>query len=579
MKRTVFSKIAAGYMVLIVLLSAALFLFSVRTFKQHSTEMMIDMLRQQAALFRPVMMPLYIQGKYDELDSLVKQTGAAITTRITVIAPDGRVIADTEAAPRSMENHGTRPEVLQALSGSIGSAIRHSATVAEDMLYVAVPIYENERIAAVLRMSLFMHDVTRLIDRFQYGMLWIALCIVCTAMIAAFIISRRITRPIRMLDEAAQAVSAGNMDARVFLDSNDELQECADSFNVMTEKIKTQIQEITLRRQELEHIIEAMHEYLLVIDDDGRIMLTNRRFNEFIGSDDVRGRFYWECIKEPAFGEMVKEVRTTRQGRIAEIALDGRMLLCSMSWIEQYGEIIAVCLDITEIRNVERIKRDFVVNVSHELRTPLTAIKGFIDTILDEEEEPSHRKYLEIIKRHTDRLISIVKDLLMLSQLEEERRLDIEPVELVQLVEQVRKIYEQRLDEKGLFFDLQADPDLGHLFADRFKLEQVFINLIDNAVKYTEHGGITVSIKADGDWALIVVQDTGIGIRQEQLGRIFERFYVVDKARSRQTGGTGLGLSIVKHIIQQHGGTIEAKSQIGQGTSFIMRIPRRSSAG
>jgi len=287
----------------------------------------------------------------------------------------------------------------------------------------------------------------------------------------------------------------------------------------------------------------------------------------------VQGHFYWEFIREPEFGDMVRAVRGDKQARIQELQLNGKVLLCSMAWIEQQDESIAVCSDITEIKNVERMKKDFIVNVSHELRTPLTAIKGFIDTMLDEEHEEQHQRYLAIIKRHTERLISIVRDLLTLARLEEEQHLEREQVYLSELIEQVHKMYEQKLAEKKLYFEVAIDGAAPPIVADRFKIEQLFINLIDNAVKYTEQGGITIRIHTEGEAVCITVQDTGIGIPEQHIPRIFERFYVVDKARSRQAGGTGLGLSIVKHIVMQHQGTIEVKSAVGSGTSFIIRLP------
>lgn len=578
MKKTVFAKITAGYIAVIVLLTSTLFLFSLQTFKNHYTAFLVDDLQRQAKLFIPSLTPLYAQKKYAEIDTLVKQTGTIIKTRITVIRPDGRVVADSEKDPRSMENHATRPEVLKALSGQTGWNIRYSATVDEDMLYVAVPIRDGGAVTGILRMSLFMHDISRLISRFRYGMLWIALCIGILAVAASFLISRRITRPIRMLKDASRTVASGNFDTRVFLDTDDELQEYAESFNVMTETIQRQFNEIVLRQQEIQNIIAAMHEYLLVLDAEGRIVLSNDSFNTFVGAQDVCGRFYWEFIREPEFGEMIKKVRTERKGYIQELRLGSKIVLCSMAWIGQKEEVVAVCLDVTEIRRVESIKKDFVVNVSHELRTPLTAIKGFIDTILEEETDATHRRYLEIVKRHTERLISIVRDLLTLARLEEEQYLDLERVDLVSLVEQVKKIYEQRLEEKGLSCDVIAHEGVGPIQADAFKLEQVFINLIDNAVKYTEKGGITIRIEPADNGVRIAVQDTGIGIRREHLERIFERFYVVDKARSRQTGGTGLGLSIVKHIVMLHRGTIEVSSEPGKGTTFNIQLPADPSA-
>lgn len=578
MKKTVFFKISAGYLTIIFLLSASLSLFSFQTFKTYYKDMLVDALRKEADLLMLTVGPLYARNKNNETDALFKKIAPSITTRITLINRDGTVVADSEKDPAIMENHKTRPEVIQAIYGQTGSSLRHSSTVAEDMLYVAVPIVREGNVTGVLRLSLFMHDISRMIDGFQKGILYIGLLITFLALAISFIVARKFTRPIRTLGAAARNVAEGNFDTRVFLQNTDELREFGDSFNYMTEKIRDLFNEISLQREELKNIITSMHEYLLVLDAEGRIVLCNESFKKFIANDTPEKKYYWEVIREAEFAELIRTVRQKKNDYINEISIDGRVLLCSMSWIAQQEEIVAVCLDMTEIRNVERMKKDFVVNVSHELRTPLTAIKGFIDTMVDDVSDQTHRRYLDIIKRHTDRLINIVQDLLSLAKLEEEQRLVMEEINLFTLIEQVRKIYEQKLLEKKLFLQISVDSNVLPITADPFKLEQVFINLIDNAIKYTEQGGITIEVCREDSFTRICIKDTGIGIKDKHLSRIFERFYVVDKARSRQAGGTGLGLSIVKHIILLHKGTIDVQSMVGKGTTFILKLPNDSSA-
>jgi two-component system phosphate regulon sensor histidine kinase PhoR len=253
------------------------------------------------------------------------------------------------------------------------------------------------------------------------------------------------------------------------------------------------------------------------------------------------------------------------------IKLDGRNYLCSISFLSSSGQIVLTLHDITQIMQLSTIKKDFVVNVSHELRTPLTAIKGFVET-LEVEKVGKSKRYLEIIKRHTDRLISIVQDLQQLSELEAMEQLEPETVNLAQLLQPILKMFETQLASKGL--DVELNLDDVEVSADPFKLEQVFINLIDNSIKYTEKGRITISAEQDAKQTRIVVQDTGIGIPKEHLPRIFERFYVVDKSHSRKMGGTGLGLSIVKHIVQAHRGTITIESEVRGGTKVTITLPR-----
>jgi len=273
------------------------------------------------------------------------------------------------------------------------------------------------------------------------------------------------------------------------------------------------------------------------------------------------------------FEELVKTVRENKRNQSEELEVGGKVYLCSATFVALREQIVIVFSDITEAKNMEKIKKDFVVNVSHELRTPLTAIKGFAETLEDEAGE-NLKNYAGVIKRNTDQLINIVQDLLLLSELEEKgSKLESEEVDLKHLVDNVIRIFKSRLAEKGLDFHLKVEDGLPVIKGDAFKLEQMFINLLDNAIKYTEKGRIVVALKRKVETVEIIVEDTGIGIPQEHLARIFERFYVVDKSHSKKLGGTGLGLSIVKHIVLAHKGTIDVKSSLSRGTTFTVRLP------
>jgi two-component system phosphate regulon sensor histidine kinase PhoR len=275
----------------------------------------------------------------------------------------------------------------------------------------------------------------------------------------------------------------------------------------------------------------------------------------------------------PDFSDLVKKVMEERKNRIQEIEFKNKYYLCSITFLGSKEEMVAVLYDITELKNLERMKKDFVANISHELRTPLTAIKGFVET-LEEEEDIKNVQYLEVIKRHTDRLMHIINDLLLLSELEQTgSSLVTENVNLVTLAENILKVFEQGAKVKGIQLKLQAGKDLATIQADIFKLEQMFINLLDNAIKYTEKGEVSVTLTQVDTKSVIEVQDSGIGIPASHLPRIFERFYVVDKSRSKKLGGTGLGLSIVKHIALLHGGTIDVESSQGIGTKFTIVLP------
>jgi two-component system phosphate regulon sensor histidine kinase PhoR len=302
--------------------------------------------------------------------------------------------------------------------------------------------------------------------------------------------------------------------------------------------------------------------------------MANASFQKIAESEDNEGKLYWEVIRDPVLSELIQKVKEEKQNYSDEIELSGKYYNASVTFIPSEEEIVVTFHDITESRRVEQIKKDFIINVSHELRTPLTAIKGFVETI-EQDAAKKHQKYLDIITRNTDRLINIVNDLLVQSELEEKYiKLEMEDVDLEKLITNICKIFEPKAQEKGLSFSIpKASGFPPTVKGDPFKLEQLFVNIIDNAVKYTEEGEITVRLSHEDRDVFITIEDTGIGIPETELPRIFERFYVVDKSRSRRLGGTGLGLSIVKHIALLHNGEVTVKSTAGQGTKVTVRLP------
>ncbi len=576
MKKPLFLKIFSGYLCIIGLLVVCICLFSFSIIKQYHLETLINELTKIGSTLQPVVSPLLSRGAYAELDTRIKKLGGKIDTRITIIDPNGLVLADSEHDPRTMENHKARPEIIQALYGSVGTSKRYSTTLKEDMLYVAMPIMHHNTVSGVVRMSLFFEkDIHPVLHNLRMNIFSTVCIIIIIALVVSFVVSRKLTLPIQKLSAASRRIAAGDFNVRVFLKNSDELYDFANSFNSMTEKIRSLFEEVSFQKEELNNIISTMQEALLVIDAaDDRIILSNNSFRRITGtSADISGKFYWEIIRESSFGETIKQVKQSRKDSIAELPYQERIFLCSVSFMPQKGEIVIILHDITEIKMIERMKKDFVVNVSHELRTPLTAIKGFIETMMEEIKDATHVRYLEIIKRHTDRLINIVKDLMVLAKLENEMDIELDSVNIKNILDQVKKTYEKALKEKKLTLKIEKHNGTVPVKGDAAKLEQVFINLVDNAIKYTEDGGILLSIKQNNGYVVITIEDTGIGIPAEHLPRIFERFYVVDKSRSRKGGGTGLGLSIVKHILQSHKGTIDVQSTPGVGTRFTIMLP------
>jgi two-component system phosphate regulon sensor histidine kinase PhoR len=573
MKRSFFSKIFIGYLLIIFALSSLILVLFLNTIREFHRDTLTDHLKTLGYALNSEVEHLLDTGRAHQLDGFIKTLGSKIQTRVTLIATDGTVLADSEENIQSMENHSHRPEVVEALQGKTGKSIRFSSTTDGDMLYVAVPIEKDGKITGVIRTSLFLKDVDNLLIKLNYRVAGISLGIVFIALIGAFLISNSVVQPIRRLTLAARKVSSGDFSVRVFLKTKDELRGLADSFNRMNEEMEKMFSELGQQKEELKSIIESLQEGLLVLDKQGRVIRSNESFRKIIGNQAVEGKFYWEIMRNPRFPELLKKAGLEKKKFMEDLTLADKVFMCSVTPLQGGDGIVSTFYDITEIKNTEKIKKDFVINVSHELRTPLTAIKGYAETLRKEVGTAPGNRYLEIVERNTERLINIVTDLLLLSGLEEKTALELEDIDLGGLLENVIRIFDQRLKDKQLSLVIDAQENLPPIKADLFKLEQMLVNLLDNAVKYTDRGEITVSLDVQDKRVRIRVRDTGIGIPKEDIPRIFERFYVVDKSRSRKSGGTGLGLSIVKHIVLLHHGTIDIESALGKGTSVTVNLP------
>ena len=422
-------------------------------------------------------------------------------------------------------------------------------------------------------------DINVLINQLRTS-IFISVIIIITAisLLIAIIFSWILSKPIKELNTAARNLASGNFKSKVFFKGRDELKELADSFNYMSDQMKSSFDELSGQKEELSSIISSIREGLLVIDSKGKILLSNESFRKSFQANFVDGKFYWEVLRGPYLGGLIEKVIDEKASASAEMALHDKTFLCDAIFLNSRKELVITFHDITEIRNLEKIKRDFVANLSHELRTPLTAIKGYVETLELETKEDENLHYIDVIKRNTERLINIVQDLLLLSELEEKgSTLQLEEVNLKNVIKDVLRIFEQKLKNKKLDLKFNVDSEIPLIKADVFKLEQMFINVIDNAIKYTEKGWISISLKQKDDKVVIEIQDTGIGIPESHLPRIFERFYVVDKSRSKKLGGTGLGLSIVKHIVLLHNGEINIESTYGSGTKITIILPINNS--
>jgi two-component system, OmpR family, phosphate regulon sensor histidine kinase PhoR len=573
MKRSLFLKVFGGYVGLLLLLAAAFLLFSFGTIKRHYMDTLAGELENVGRALDARIFELLDQNRLSDLETFLQENGKKVSARLTVIDSEGAVKAESEEDPAGMESHRFRPEISEALEGRIGRSLRYSNTLKAQMLYVALPLVRGGRVEGVLRLSLFVRDIDVLLRAIRRDIGRAVGILIVISIFGAFLFSRSLTRPMGLLIQASRRVAAGDFSARVKVRSADEWRDLAATFNETIARVEALFLDLKKRKEELDNIMASMQEGLLVIDRKGKIMLANRSAKAIIGLDTLEGKFYWEVIRITPFVDHISRVKAEKTSRLEEFVLGEKTILCQVAFLPIQEGIVVTLHDITEVQNLARIKKDFVLNVSHELRTPLTAIKGYAET-LEEESDARTRGYAETILRHTDRLIRIVEDLISLASLEE-KDLAHEPerVNLKQIAENVVRIFEPRAKEKNLELRFEAVVDLPPIDGDPFRLEQIFINLVENAVKYTEKGSVYVRLEKVGGGVVIEVRDTGIGIPLKDQSRVFERFYVVDKSRSRKTGGTGLGLSIVKHIVLLHGGRIDVQSTPGVGSTFRVFLP------
>lgn len=573
MKRTIFLKVYSGYLAVIAFLAAAVLVFAPPLMRNDHVRIQSRHLEHLAYLIEGKVLPHLAAHGAEELDDFVSAVGGRTGRRVTIIDREGRVLADSEKQARDMENHFFRPEIFAALQGEKRMSIRHSATLQTDMMYMSVPLEEDGVVVGVLRMSLFMKDLEALLAGLRSDLLKVVGLAALLGLVMAFFFTRTIAGPIRELAEAAARVSGGDFGAKVSTRRAGEFRDLARGFNEMTEKLRSMFAEIRIRGEELTSILASIREGLCVMDAESRILFCNDGFRRAVRHETPEGKPFWEVVRSSALAEAIREVRQTRSGAETEADVGDRTYFCSASYLTSQHRIVLTLHDVTEFRELERIKKDFVLNVSHELMTPLTAIKGFVET-MEQRAEGENRTYLGIIRRNADRLMAIVDDLRALSEVEaKEPRREKEEVDIRALAESIMNVFQRAASEKGLEMALEAESGLPRLKADPVQLEGLLLNLIDNAVKYTDRGRVTIRLATDDGKARIEVVDTGIGIDAAHQPHVFERFYVVDRSRSRKLGGTGLGLSIVKHIALAHGGTVSVRSRLGEGSIFTVLLP------
>ncbi|EAW0599978.1 PAS domain-containing protein [Listeria monocytogenes] len=516
--------------------------------------------------------------------------GEDIDARITVIDSKGDVVADTKKDPEKLDNHMNRPEVTDILKKgeSVGISIRESDSLGYSMLYVAVPVKHQSKTDGVLRISISLESVDAAVAKLWGNLALIfGIALVIIAAISVFI-ARKITRPVREIIEVSTDLANHKYDSRIHGKISGELQDLSISVNTLAESLETQMFEIKQNEQRLNAIVQNLVSGVMLINVDKQVIMTNRTMYQILGEAEITGKPFYEVIKSFALSQLIEatfETKTIQQKEIILYFPREMILDASVSPIlGENGEITGIILllhDITQIRHLENVRSEFVTNVSHELKTPVTALKGFAETLLDGAmyDEMLLKKFLTIIKEESDRLHRLIMDILALSRIEQNPVPEnVELVEVDEVIEQsARTIFEMATEKNIQVIIPEKTIPSVTIETDRDKLQQILINLLSNAINYTPvDGKVEVKLIEQEAEVIIEVTDNGIGIPAKDIDRVFERFYRVDKARSRHSGGTGLGLSIVKHLVENCGGRIEVESQEEVGSTFRVTLPKKA---
>ncbi len=545
-----------------------------------------ERLRVKAILLREV-----IRGRDIESDQrLLQRLGnlsVDITTRITFIDRDGRVVGESWRDPAELENHGDRLEVALARRDGFGKAIRHSTTLNQEMMYGALRTDLPDSSVAIVRVALPLAGIQSKVAALQQ-LVWSAAGLTALlALVVAFWIAQRIAAPVRELTHGAERIAAGAYGHRVYVEGGAEVRQLTKMFNHMSERLATQFAQLDEDRQQLRTVLSSMVEGVVAVDAEQRVLFANERAGQLLefATRNAVGRYLWELVRHRAIREIIRNGMAEGECQAQELTWNGpgmRSLTVHMARLPGLSARGAVLVfhDNTELRRLERLRQEFVANVSHELKTPLAIIHACVETLIDGAiDDPGHRgKFLERIADQATRLHNLIIDLIRLARIEseteaftkEELALDVIIHECLEKHRPFAEAKQHRLEM--LPPEVAGGPT--RAWADEEAVRQILDNLVDNAIKYTPEGGIVrVRWGRAGDQVLFEISDNGIGIAEFELPRIFERFYRVDKARSRELGGTGLGLSIVKHLTQAMHGTVHAHSVVGQGSTFTVYLP------
>lgn len=587
------TQLILSYIGIVLLVLLAMGLYLDKALEGVLSDRITDELKVQAALtkeFLLVELPETDSFSHKVIDGLVDRLGETGKVRLTFIGKDGIVWGDTERDGQSlidMDNHLSRPEVQEAITHGYGMIERESTTTQTEYRYYALPVEKDGNSIGFCRVAMPMETINTALGNQRRMLLYATIAGSVLAILFGIFSSGAIVKPIKRLTQITQSIAAGENTSRVEVKSDNELGQLLQNFNLMTDKVEQQIEQVSVENQRLETILNNMSEGVLLVNGVSEITYSNPAAITMLNLSDMSiGRALIEINRIPELQALLSEAEQTGSVAFAEIRLANLQeseAEVTIVPVDAKSEYVIVIHDVSHVRQLERIRADFVANVSHELRTPLTTIQGYAETLLNNDAKKNKKRKEFIIKilNHSTRLSRLVSDLLELSRLESgDVELTVAPCHLNTFYEQIMDVFEPVLEESGLVLKWDIPDDLPHVNVDHQLFMQVFVNLIDNAIKYTPDGGeieITAEIQPtnteSADELVVHIKDSGIGIPLESQSRVFERFYRVDKGRARKMGGTGLGLAITKHILLRHNGRVWLESELGQGTVFHFALP------
>ena len=578
MKRKLFLKILFSYLIIVCISFFILDLF----IKDEIKKVMTDRIETELLTYTELIDLNSAQKMSDQL----RQIALISNSRVTLVDAQGKVFADSEKDISQLENHFSRPELQEARLKGKGKSIRFSQSIGVDMLYVAIPMKSGSQITGYVRLARPLHDVQGMIEK-VYQSVFLAMMIVAViALFIALFFSYRLAAPIRAMERFTERLRQGHPVGTIFLETSDETEKLADNINYLVEELHTQIRLANEEKSKLMTAFTSMTEGVLILNAEDKIEFVNQALSNMLAEQygDINGKTLIEAFRDVELQKAFLKFKEKHDTVVEEIILGSSIepviLSVSISLVHNYPDeekSMLVFHDVTRLKKLEKIRVDFVANVTHEIRTPLTAIIGYLETIkagtinnIDDT-----KRFVDISLNQAQRLNRLVEDLLVISKVElGELSFKYEEISLRNALDGVIPLVEAKVKFKNITIHNKVPENGATIRADRDRLTQILVNVLDNAVKFTqENGSISIESEQKDNYAVLTITDTGIGIPKEEVQRLGERFYRVDRSRSRDLGGTGLGLSIVKHLMIAHGGRMEIESQLGKGTKVSLFFP------